>query len=147
MLLGKVTLADDEAIQQQVTRKAIKLLHRGDPGVLLHQLRVTHSVSSIKEENRRLFTGYAAPVTTVIRCHKHPFICFWSPCTMLLLACAPASGCTGASAQPAVARISSLHHAGTCVFTTKPKSMGLSALILCIWFKDFTTQHARNVLW
>lgn len=76
MLLGKVTLVGDEAIQQQVTKQAIKLLHRADPGALFHQLDVAHSVSSIKEENRRLFTGCAAPVTTVIRSHKHPFICF-----------------------------------------------------------------------
>lgn len=89
MLLGKVTLVDDEAIQQQVTKKAIKLLHRADSGALFHHLRVTHSVSSIKEEKRRLFTEYAAPVTTVIRYHKHPFICFWCPCTMLLLAFVP----------------------------------------------------------
>lgn len=54
MLLGKVTLAGDEAVQQQVTKKAIKLLHRADPRALFHQLRVTHSVSSIKGENRRL---------------------------------------------------------------------------------------------
>lgn len=76
MLLGKVTLVGEEAVQQQVTKKAIKLLHRADPGALFHQLRVTRSVSSIREKNKRLFTGYAAPVTTVIRCHKHPFICF-----------------------------------------------------------------------
>lgn len=82
-------------------------------------------------------TGYAAPVTAAIRCHKHPFMCFWSLCTMLLLACAPACGCTGASAQCAVARISPLHirdphQAGICVFTAKPKSMGLPDFVLCI---------------
>jgi len=42
ILLGKVTSVGDEATQQQVIKKAIKLLNRADPGALFHQLLMTY---------------------------------------------------------------------------------------------------------
>lgn len=38
MPLGKVTSVGDEATQQQVIKKAVKVLHRADPGTLFLRL-------------------------------------------------------------------------------------------------------------
>lgn len=131
-------------------KKAIKLLHRTDPRALFHQLRVTHSVSSIKGENRRLdmlpLWPQPSDVTNIPSFASDLFAqcCSWLVPQLVAVQ----------EHQPSV--LLPGFHPFTSGTLTRQGSVSLLQslnpwdfqILFCVfWFEDFRTQHARNVPW